>query len=117
VPSPDRRRLGAAGLVLAALALAASSGCAETGVSANDAYKIGCPAVDAAAAGGSAASSATAAGLKALRDSNQLAPEAQAWVEAAVAALENPDSLPADTKKMIIDGCERNGYRLQNLKP
>jgi hypothetical protein len=106
-------------LVLAAtavLALAGLPGCSEAGVAAADAYKIGCPAVDAAAAGGSAASSATVAGLKALRNSGQLGPEAQSWLEAAITALEDPDGLPPEAKQRIIDGCAANGYELRNLR-
>lgn len=101
----------------AALALGGLAACSETGVSPADAYKIGCPALDAAAAGGSAVNSAGVTGLKVLRDSGQLGPEAQTWLEAAIAALESgrPEELPAEAKALLVDGCARNGYQLQNL--
>ena len=56
-------------------------------------------------------------GLKALRDSNQLGPEAQAWLVAAIATLEasKPEDMPADAKKLVVDGCKQNGYELQNI--
>jgi outer membrane lipoprotein SlyB len=105
-------------LALAALVTALTlTSCAETGVSATDAYKIGCPAVDSALGGGTAINNVTVTGLKALRDSNQLGPEAQSWLVAVIGALESskPEDMPADAKKLIIDGCEKNGYQLQNL--
>ena len=72
-------------LALAALVTALTlTSCAQTGVSAADAYKIGCPAVDSALGGGTVVNKVSVAGLKALRDSNQLGPEAQTWLVAVI---------------------------------
>ena len=105
-------------LALAAVVTALTlTSCAQTGVSAADAYKIGCPAVDSALGGGTVVNQVSVAGLKALRDSNQLGPEAQTWLVAVIQTLESskPEDMPADAKKLIVDGCKQNGYELQNL--
>lgn len=93
------------------------SSCAEADISADDAYKIGCPAIDSAAAGGSVVSKAAVAGLKKLRDSGQLDAEAEKWVSAAIGMLDSDDPSAAsdEAKKLIIDGCQKNGYPLRNL--
>ncbi len=106
-------------LALAAVVTALTlTSCAETGVSATDAYKIGCPAVDSALGGSTVANKMTVTGLKALRDSKQLGPEAQGWLDAVIATLESsdPKDIPAEARKVIVDGCAKNGYQLQNLK-
>jgi len=103
------------GCVLAAgLAL---SGCGQGDIQAADAYKVGCPAVDAAAGSAPAIRSAAASGLKQLRDSAQLDPQPTAWVNAAVEFLESddPNKAPSETKKRLIDGCATNGYPLKNV--
>ena len=105
-------------LALAAIVTALTlTSCAQTGISAADAYKIGCPAVDSALGGGTVVNKVSVTGLKALRDSNQLGPEAQTWLVAVIATLESskPEDMPADAKKLIVDGCQQNGYELQNL--
>ena len=108
-------------VVATALAFTALSGltaCAQTTVQAADVYKIGCPAVDVAVGGGSAVSRVTVAGLKKVSESGQLDPEPQRWVDATISLLESddPKNPPSDAKKLIIDGCAKNGYPLQNLK-
>jgi hypothetical protein len=108
-------------VVAAALAFIAVSGltsCAQTEVQAAEVYKIGCPAVDAAVGGGSAVSKVTVTGLKKLSESGKLDPEPQRWVDAAISLLESddPKNPPSDVKRLIIDGCAKNGYPLQNLK-
>lgn len=106
------------GLALAAVVTVVGlSACTETGVSAADAYKIGCPAVDSALGGGTAVNKISVTGLKALRDTNQLGPEAQTWLEAVIATLESsrPEDMPPEAKKLIVDGCKQNGYELQNI--
>jgi hypothetical protein len=87
-------------------------------IQAADVYKIGCPAVDVAVGGGSAVSKVTVAGLKKLSASGQLDPEPQRWVDATISLLESddPKNPPSDAKKLIIDGCAKNGYPLQNLR-
>ena len=104
------------GVVLTAtLALA---GCGQKEVSAADAYKAGCPAVDAAAGSAPAIRKAAAAGLKQLRDSGQLDPQPTAWVDAAVEFLESddPSKAPSETKTKLIDGCAQAGYPLKNVR-
>jgi hypothetical protein len=105
--------------VLAAAALLGLTSCSQAPVNAADVYKIGCPAVDAAAEGGSAVNKVTVAGLKKLSESGKLDPEPQRWVDATITLLEsdNPKDAPSDVKKLIIDGCAKNGYPMQNLDP
>ena len=102
--------------VLAFAALLGLTSCAAD-VQASDAYKIGCPAVDAAAGGGTMVSKVTLAGLKKLSESGRLDPEPQRWLDATISLLESDDPKDAssDAKKLIIDGCAKNGYPLHNL--
>ena len=104
--------------VLSSTALLGLTSCAQTSIQAADVYKIGCPAVDVAVGGGSAVSKVTVAGLKKLSASGRLDPEPQRWVDATISLLESddPKNPPSDAKKLIIDGCAKNGYPLQNLK-
>jgi hypothetical protein len=103
---------------LALTALLGTSACGQTEIQAVEVYQIGCPAVDAAVGGGSAVSKATVAGLKKLSESGRLDPEPQRWVDATISLLESddPKNSPSDVKRLIIDGCAKNGYPLQNLK-
>ena len=103
---------GAAAIV----ALLGLGGCAEAGLSPGDAYAIGCPAVDSAVATGSVANKATLTGLRALRDAGQLDQQSQAWVEATIAVLENPNDVPDDARQLIIKGCADHGQPLKNLR-
>jgi hypothetical protein len=107
------------GLLLAAgLTVTGLSACSSESVTAEDAYNIGCPALDAAVAGGSVANTAAIKGLTAIRDSGQLDPQAQEWVDAAVTALESgsADDIPADARTLLVDGCADHGHELKNLK-
>ena len=103
--------------VLAVAALLGLASCGQAPVNAADVYKIGCPAVDAAAGGSSAVSDVTVAGLKKLSESGKLDPEPQRWVDATISLLasDNPNDASSDAKRLIIDGCAKNGYPLQNL--
>lgn len=121
MPAPHRspsllRRLGL--LVAAGLAVTALTSCSSDSQPTQDAYKIGCPALDAAMAGGSVANQAAVKALEAARDSGQLDPEPEKWVNAAIGALtsSDPSAVSADAKKLLIDGCAEHGYTLQNLK-
>src|SRR4029453_19254926 len=67
------RRVVAATLLAIAVLLGFSS-CAQTDLSASDIYKVGCPAVDAAAGGSSAVNKVTVVGLKKLSESGRLDP-------------------------------------------
>ena len=117
--APTLERMLRARLLIAALAgsLITLAGCAGATIGATDLYRIGCPAVDTVAGGGSLVNKATVAGLKQLRDSGQLGTEAQQWADAAITALEsgNPQDLPAQVRTTVVDGCSRNGYDLRNL--
>jgi hypothetical protein len=110
-------RKAAAGLLVGLAALVGLSAC-SSGISAADAYKIGCPAVDTAAGGSSLVNKATVAGLKQLRDSGALAAEPQRWLDATIALLdsEDPNAVSAEVKQIVLNGCAENGYPLRNLK-
>ena len=118
MPATLTRPLLRFGLLLAAaLTVTGLTGCTSDSQGTQDAYKIGCPALDAAMAGGSVANQAAIKGLEAIRDSGQLDPEPAKWVDAALGALQsaNPDDIPADARKLLVDGCADHGYTLQNL--
>jgi hypothetical protein len=106
-----------AATVLAVAVLLGFSSCAETNLSTSDVYKVGCPAVDAAAGGSSAVSKVTVAGLKKVSESGRLDPEPQRWVEAVITLFdsEDPRNAPDEVQKLVIEGCAKNGYPLQNL--
>ena len=107
----------AATLLVSLAALLGLAAC-SSGVSAEDAYKIGCPAVDSAVTGGSLVNKATVAGLKKLRESGALDPEPQRWLDATISLLESddPSKVSTEAKQLIIKGCADNGYPLRNLK-
>lgn len=114
-----RRRAGrrlslllATGLVAAAL-----TSCTSDSQASQDAYKVGCPALDAAVAGGSVVNQAAVRALEAARDSGQLDPQPLTWVETAISVLtsSDPNDIPADAKKLLVDGCADHGYPLRNL--
>jgi hypothetical protein len=106
-----------AATVLAVAMLLGFASCTQVDLSASDIYKIGCPAVDAAAGGGSAVSKVTVVGLKKLSESGRLDPEPQRWLDAVISMLdsEDPKNAPDDVQKLIKDGCAKNGYPLQNV--
>ena len=106
-----------AATVLTLAVLLGLGSCAETDISASDIYRLGCPAVDATAKGGSMVSKVTVVGLKKLSESGKLDPEPQRWLEAVISVLdsEDPKNAPDDVQKLIKDGCAKNGYPLQNL--
>ena len=106
----------AATLLVSLAAMLGLAGC-SSGVSAEDAYKIGCPAVDSAVEGGSLVNKATVAGLKQLSRSRALHAEPQRWLEATISLLESddPSKVSTEAKQLIIKGCADNGYPLRNL--
>jgi hypothetical protein len=108
------------GVVAVLFSLAGVAGVAScsSGVSAEDVYKVGCPAVDSAVGGGSLVSKATVAGLKKLSQSGTLDPEPQKWLDATISLLDSddPSKISTDAKQLIINGCADNGYPLRNLK-
>jgi hypothetical protein len=103
------------------VALASLSGlaaCSESEFGATDAYRVGCPTLDAVLGGGAIANKAGVATLRKLSEQPELGEEARQWFAAAAPVLENAnaDDLPADTKAVLVDGCNDNGYKLQNLQ-
>lgn len=106
---------------MAALAVAVAGliACAEAGVGVgeDDAYAIGCPAIDSVVGGGSAASRATVAGLERLRDATDPSPETRRWIDAAVTLLQtaDPNRLPPGARALLVDGCAERGHGLRNL--
>ena len=104
--------------VLTSLALLFGMTACSAEIGAEDAYKVGCPAVDTAVGGSSLMNKATVAGLKQLSESGALDPEPQRWLDAVIALLEsdNPNEVSSEAKQLIIKGCADNGYPLNNLK-
>jgi hypothetical protein len=99
-------------------ATVALAGCSQTSLTTQDAYQIGCPAIDATVASGSVANDVAVSTLEEVRDRAHPSAEARKWLNAAIDLLnsDEPDKTSEHLKKMIIDGCRRNGYPLQNLK-
>jgi hypothetical protein len=106
-----------AAVLLGVAAVAGLTSCSSE-VTAEDVYKVGCPAVDSAVGGGSLVGKATVAGLKKLSESGTLDPEPQRWLDATISLLESddPNQVSGEAKQLIIDGCAENGYPLRNLK-
>ena len=93
--------------------------CSEDTITAEDAYQIGCPAVDAAVVGGGVVGKATLTGLKKLSESGQLDAEPQKWLDATISFLEadgDPSKVSSEAKQLIINGCADHGHPLKNLK-
>ena len=109
--------LGVAMLTMVILSTMGLSACSADAQSAQDAYRIGCPALDAAVSGGGTVKDATIKGLEVIRDSGQLDPQPQEWLDAAIKGLTaaSPKDLPADARKTLVDGCADHGYPLKNL--
>ncbi len=99
---------GAAGIVVL-------SGCSQAGLSVDDAYKVGCPALDAVAASGSAVGKVALSGMEQLRDSGSVTGESKQWLDVAIEFLAHPEKVSDENKKMIRDGCAAHGYKLQNF--
>ncbi len=92
--------------------------CASSGITAEDAYPIACPAVDSFVAGGDVAGKATLAGLRRLRDTGALDAEPQRWLDATISLLESddPTAISESAKQLIIQGCADHGYALRNWR-
>lgn len=105
------RRLAAA----AAVGVLTFAGCAEAGLTAEDAYRVGCPALDAVAASGETVGKVALVGLEKLRDSGQVSGEAKVWVERSITFLGDPDKVSEADKQFLRDGCAAHGYTLQNF--
>ena len=103
--------------IAAAACLAGIAGCSGSGITETDAYKIGCPAVDAVIAGGSLGSKATVAALEKLREQPDLSADTTKWLDAAIGALKttDPNQMPGEAKSLLVDGCANHGYPLRNL--
>ena len=73
--------------------------------------------VKAAVTGSGTVKDATIKGLQVIRDSGQLDPQPQEWLETAIKGLQasSPKDLPADARRTLVDGCADAGYPLQNL--
>lgn len=99
----------------AAAGVLSLAGCAEAGLTAEDAYRVGCPALDAVAASGSTVGKVALVGLEKLRDSGQVSGEAKQWVERSISFLSEPDKVSDADKKLLRDGCAAHGYTLQNF--
>jgi hypothetical protein len=108
---------GVAMLTVVGLTTVGLSGCSTDSRSAQDAYRIGCPALDAAVAGGGTVKDATIKGLEIIRDSGQLDRQPQEWLETAIRGLtaSSPKDLPTDARKTLVDGCADHGYPLKDL--
>lgn len=99
------------------MALVAFSACAQTDLTTEDAYKVGCPAVDATVATGSVANQVAVTTLTEVRDRSHPSKDTKQWLNAAINLLtsDHPSQSSRQAKKLIISGCRQNGYPLQNL--
>lgn len=106
-----------AAVVAAAVPMAGLVGCSQTNLTTEDAYKIGCPTIDATVASGQVANDVAVTTLKEVRDRAHPSKDTKKWLNAAIGVLtsDHPTALSRQTKKLIIKGCKENGYPLQNL--
>lgn len=104
-------------VIVPVLVLLSAAAACSAELSATDAYKVGCPAVDTVAGGGSVLGKATVAGLEKLSASGQLDPQPQEWVDATISVLKSgdPSTVSPGARKLIVDGCAEHGYPLRNL--
>jgi hypothetical protein len=111
------RRIKIASAVVAVLVSIGLVGCSEETATMQDAYKVGCPAIDAASATGSVANKVAVRTLKEIRDRGNPSPEAEQWLDAAIEFLtaDDPGQVSQATRERIIKGCADHGYELQNL--
>ena len=102
---------------LAVVSLVGLAGC-SAGVTADDVYRVGCPAVDTVAGGGTLVGKASVKGLQQLYDSKTLGADAQRWLGNAITFLRSgdPKALPAGARSEIVKGCAAHGYPLTNLR-
>jgi hypothetical protein len=102
---------------VAVAATVALAGCSQTDLTAEDAYKIGCPAIDATVASGAVANDVAVTTLKEVRDRSHPSKDTKKWLNAAIGLLtsDHPNRESRQAKKLIINGCKENGYPLQNL--
>jgi len=91
------------------------TGCTQANLTASDAYKVGCPALDAVAASGSVVGKVALAGMQQLHDSGAVTGEAKQWVEVSIQFLSDPNKVSAEQKQQLKDGCAANGYTLKNV--
>jgi hypothetical protein len=104
--------------LVSVLSLAGVAGCSQdSSITETDAYRIGCPALDAVVGGGALGTKAAVAGLEKLRDREGLSAETAKWLSTAVDALKttDPNEMPTGAKSVLVDGCQKNGYELRNL--
>jgi hypothetical protein len=102
---------------VAAVGLSGLAACSEAGVTETDAYKVGCPALDAALGTGALGTKAATAGLEKLREQPGLSEQTSQWLDTAIGALKttDPQDMPAEARSRLVDGCADNGYPLRNL--
>lgn len=107
-----------ASLAVAAAFIVGLVGCSQSSVTTEDAYRIGCPAIDATAASGSVANEVALTTLKEVRDRANPSDEAKKWIDASIELLssDDPNEVSKHTRKLIIQGCKKHGHPLQNLQ-
>lgn len=104
-------------LAAGAMVLVALSACSQSDLTTEDAYKIGCPAIDATVASGAVANDVAVTTLREVRARSHPSKDTKKWLDSAIDLLttDHPNHLSTQTKKLIIKGCKENGYPLQNL--
>lgn len=88
-----------------------------TATGSDDAYNVGCPAVDTALGAGSIARRAASAVLGQLAGNSNLSADQRAWLRDAkeLVGASKPDDVPGSVRARISKACKDHGHPLSNL--
>jgi hypothetical protein len=86
-------------------------------ISSDDAYNVGCPAVDTALGAGSLARKAASAVLGKLAGDDSLSSDQRQWLKDAkeLVGASKPDDVPGSVRSRISKACKEHGHPLSNL--
>lgn len=89
----------------------------STAISSDDAYNVGCPAVDTALGAGSLARKAASAVLGRLAGNDSLSSDQREWLKDAkeLVSASKPDDVPGPVRSRISKACKDHGHPLSNL--
>lgn len=89
----------------------------SSAISSDDAYNVGCPAVDTALGAGSLARRAASVVLGHLAGNDSLTSDQRQWLKDAkeLVSASKPDDVPGSVRNRISKACKDHGHPLSNL--
>jgi hypothetical protein len=89
----------------------------STAIDSDDAYNVGCPAVDTALGAGSLARKAASVVLGKLAGDDNLSSDQREWLKDAkeLVSASKPDDVPGSVRSRISTACKDHGHPLSNL--